>query len=69
MNGGTVYAVYDYDSQREDELSFSNGESLAVLRRGDEYEKEWWWSQINGTEGYVPRNLLGVSIYDIINFN
>ena len=61
MNGGTVYGVYDYSSQRDDELSFDSGNALSVLRRGDEHEREWWWSQINGKRGYVPRNLLGVS--------
>ena len=29
--------------------------------REDEDEIEWWWARLNDKEGYVPRNLLGVS--------
>jgi hypothetical protein len=36
---------------------------LTILRKGDESEREWWWARnIDGHEGYVPRNLLGVNI-------
>ena len=65
MNGGVVYAVYDYEPQNGDELSLTTNDRLTVVRRGDEYEREWWW--VNGSEdnaGYVPRNLLGVSIFN-----
>ena len=37
------------------------GDELIVLRKGDDYEREWWWSRLSDHEGYVPRNLLGVS--------
>lgn len=60
MNGGVVYAVFEYDAQNSDELSFKEGERLVILRKGDEYEREWWWAQLAEKEGYVPRNLLGV---------
>ncbi|GFS43326.1 apoptosis-stimulating of p53 protein 1, partial [Nephila pilipes] len=56
-----VYALYDYDSQNSDELSFRDSDQLVVLRKGDDLEREWWWSKHNDREGYVPRNLLGVS--------
>lgn len=62
MNGGLVYAVYDYESEAGDELSFQCGDELTILRRGDEYEREWWWGQLNDAQGYIPRNLLGVSL-------
>lgn len=61
LSGGVVYAVFDYTAQQPDELSFEAGQQLTVLRKGDESEREWWWSRLNDKEGYVPRNLLGVS--------
>lgn len=61
MNKGLVYALWDYTAQHPDELSFSEGNALAVLRRSDDVETEWWWARFNDREGYVPRNLLGVS--------
>jgi hypothetical protein len=61
LNGGRVSAVYDYEAQNTDELTFRMGDELIVLRKGDDYEREWWWSRLNDHEGYVPRNLLGVS--------
>ena len=61
LNGGIVYAVFDYEAQNSDELSFTIGDEITVLKKGDDIEKEWWWSKIHNKEGYVPRNLLGVS--------
>lgn len=60
LNGGVVYAVFDYDAKNEDELSFRLNDQITVLRKGDEKEKEWWWSRLGDKEGYIPRNLLGV---------
>jgi apoptosis-stimulating of p53 protein 1 len=65
MNEGIVYAVYTYDAESNDELTFHEGDSMMVLRKGDEVEKEWWWSRREGrqddqAEGYIPRNLLGL---------
>ncbi|XP_053213340.1 putative uncharacterized protein DDB_G0286901 [Panonychus citri] len=60
MNDGIVYAVYDYDSQSSDELSFKDSDCITILRRGDEDEKDWWWARLSDKEGYVPRNLLGL---------
>lgn len=62
LNSGVVYAVYDYEAHNSDELSFKEGDKLVVLRKGDEWEREWWWSRLNDQEGYIPRNLLGVCI-------
>ena len=31
-----------------------------MVRKGDELEKEWWWATGGGSEGYIPRNLLGL---------
>lgn len=60
LNNGAVYALYDYEANNSDELSFKTGECIIVLRKGDENEREWWWSKLNNKEGYVPRNLLGL---------
>lgn len=60
LNNGKVSAVYEYEAQNSDELSFEIGDELVVLRKGDDFEREWWWSRHNDREGYVPRNLLGL---------
>lgn len=60
-NHGVVYAVYSFTAQNDDELSFSSGEKLTVLRKGDDVESLWWYSRFQKKEGYVPRNYLGVS--------
>uniref|UniRef100_A0A8C1T5G0 Protein phosphatase 1, regulatory subunit 13Bb n=1 Tax=Cyprinus carpio TaxID=7962 RepID=A0A8C1T5G0_CYPCA len=62
MNKGVVYALWEYEAQSADELSFQKGDAITVLRRKDDTETEWWWSKLNDKEGYVPRNLLGVAL-------
>lgn len=60
MNRGVVYALWDYSSENPDELSFREGDCMTIVRREDEDEIEWWWARMGDTEGYIPRNLLGV---------
>ncbi|XP_052441805.1 apoptosis-stimulating of p53 protein 1 isoform X2 [Carassius gibelio] len=60
MNKGVVYALWEYEAQSADELSFQEGDAITVLRRKDDTETDWWWSKLNDKEGYVPRNLLGL---------
>ncbi|XP_017768296.1 PREDICTED: apoptosis-stimulating of p53 protein 1 isoform X2 [Nicrophorus vespilloides] len=60
LSGGAVFSVFEYAAQQPDELSFTAGQQLTVLRKGDESEREWWWSRLGDKEGYVPRNLLGL---------
>ncbi|XP_047466542.1 apoptosis-stimulating of p53 protein 1-like isoform X2 [Mugil cephalus] len=60
MNKGLVYTLWDYTAQQADELSFSEGDAVTVLRRRDDTETEWWWARLNDREGYIPRNLLGL---------
>lgn len=62
-NNGVVYALYDFNSEGHDELSFKMGDCLIILRKGDSQEEEWWWGCLEGMEGYIPRNLIGVSFY------
>lgn len=62
LNNGEVFAVFSYTAQQSDELSFIVNDRLTILRKGDDAEREWWWAKaVDGKEGYVPRNLLGVS--------
>ncbi|XP_061097807.1 apoptosis-stimulating of p53 protein 1-like isoform X2 [Conger conger] len=60
MNKGAVYALWDYEAQSADELSFQEGDAITVLSRKDDSETDWWWARLNDKEGYVPRNLLGL---------
>ncbi|KAI1295656.1 Apoptosis-stimulating of p53 protein 2 [Halotydeus destructor] len=60
LNGGVVFAVYSYDAQNADELSFKDGDQITIIRKNDEEEREWWWAKFKAAEGYVPRNLLGL---------
>ena len=55
--------MYEYRAVNGDELNFREGDRLSIVRKGDDQENEWWWAK-NGLdkEGYVPRNLLGVSL-------
>lgn len=65
MNNGAVYAVFDYTNENPDELDLCIGDKFTVLKKGDEHEKEWWWARNDSAEvyGYIPRNLLGVSVF------
>lgn len=60
LNGGVAYGVFDYDAHNPDELSFSEGDMVLVLRKGDDAESHWWWARLRDHEGYLPRNLLGL---------
>ncbi|XP_053331545.1 apoptosis-stimulating of p53 protein 1 isoform X2 [Spea bombifrons] len=60
MNKGLVYGLWDYEAQNGDELAFREGDAVAVLRRKDDAETDWWWARLNDKEGYVPKNLLGL---------
>ncbi|XP_034537443.1 apoptosis-stimulating of p53 protein 2a isoform X2 [Notolabrus celidotus] len=60
MNRGVVYGLWDYNSENPDELPYREGDCMTILRREDEDEIEWWWARMGDTEGYIPRNLLGL---------
>ncbi|XP_078389197.1 relA-associated inhibitor [Cetorhinus maximus] len=60
MNNAVVYALWDYEAENSDELSFREGDTITILRRGDKEENNWWWASLFGREGYVPYNLLGL---------
>eukprot|EP00079_Xenopus_tropicalis_P038287 XP_017952058.1 PREDICTED: apoptosis-stimulating of p53 protein 1 isoform X3 [Xenopus tropicalis] len=60
MNKGLVYALWDYEAQNADELSFREGDAVSIVKRKDDVETEWWWARLNDKEGYAPKNLLGL---------
>ncbi|XP_053291633.1 apoptosis-stimulating of p53 protein 2 isoform X1 [Pleuronectes platessa] len=60
MNRGVVYGLWDYTSENPDELTFGEGDCMTIIHREDEDEMEWWWARMADTEGYIPRNLLGL---------
>ncbi|XP_023297816.2 apoptosis-stimulating of p53 protein 1 isoform X1 [Lucilia cuprina] len=61
LHNGEVYAVFSYEAQNSDELTFNVNDHLVILRKGDDAESEWWWAKNEqNEEGYVPRNLLGL---------
>uniref|UniRef100_UPI00398F18A5 relA-associated inhibitor isoform X2 n=1 Tax=Pristiophorus japonicus TaxID=55135 RepID=UPI00398F18A5 len=60
MNNAVVYGLWDHKAESSDELSFRDGETITILRRGDRDEGNWWWASLYGREGYVPYNYLGL---------
>lgn len=48
-----VIAVYDYQAQREDELSFLKGSVINVISKDG---SEWWQGELNGQTGLLPFN-------------
>lgn len=61
MNNGEVFAVFDYNKENPDELDLRIMDKFTVLKKGDEHEREWWWARKGDREGYIPRNLLGLT--------
>jgi len=48
-------AIFDYNAEEEDELSFSVGDILYIL---DQSEDDWWKARCKGKEGLIPSNLV-----------
>ncbi|KAK1128818.1 hypothetical protein K0M31_019963 [Melipona bicolor] len=48
-----VMALYPYQAQNEDELSFEKGDVITVLAKD---EAEWWKGELNGVSGVFPSN-------------
>jgi len=59
-NSGTVHSLFDYTACNSDELSFHAGEEILIVRKRDDVEKDWWWARLRESEGYIPRNYIGV---------
>lgn len=70
-NQATVYALYSYEKENDDELSFQCFEQLVVLDKHEDEEKDeandgWWTcrSLVDKKEGLAPKNYLGVSLFE-----
>ncbi|KJE97244.1 hypothetical protein, variant 1 [Capsaspora owczarzaki ATCC 30864] len=50
----TAIALYDYIAQREDELSFSEGDTIILISTEIEDAEGWCIAQHNGNTGLVP---------------
>lgn len=64
MNGGRVFAAYDFEPCQSDELKMIDGDELLVLKRDETSGQRGWWLAKNirtTQEGLVPRNYLAVS--------
>lgn len=46
-------ALYPYQAQNEDELSFDKGDVINVLSKD---EAAWWKGELNGASGVFPSN-------------
>lgn len=48
-----MIALYDFEAQEEDELSFHKGDHIQVLK----YDTSGWWlGKLNGKYGLFPSN-------------
>ncbi|KAI8375609.1 hypothetical protein EDC96DRAFT_605102 [Choanephora cucurbitarum] len=55
----TVYAVHDFRAENEDEIGFSEGETILVLQRDDGYHDGWWKGQNMRNEiGLFPKSYI-----------
>ena len=53
MSVDQVVAVYSYQAQRDDELSFAVDDIITVVDRSD---CDWWRGQLRGQIGMFPSN-------------
>ena len=52
----TVTALYDYEAQAHDDLSFSAGDVIEITQR-TENTNEWWTGKVDGRQGQFPGKL------------
>merc|ERR1712083_794387 len=48
-----VIAIYDYNADKEDELTFQEGQIIYVLKKNDD---GWWEGVMEGITGLFPGN-------------
>ena len=48
-----VLAIYDYNADKEDELTFQEGQTIYVLKKNDD---GWWEGVMEGITGLFPGN-------------
>eukprot|EP01133_Synstelium_polycarpum_P004330 gene4330-5057_t len=49
----TVKALYDYDAASQDELSFKEGDQIAIIQKDN---GGWWEGELKGKRGWIPAN-------------
>ena len=49
-------ALYDYQAQQSDELSFVKGNVITVLSKD---HPDWWMGELGGNTGIFPANFVG----------
>ena len=54
-----VNAIYDYAADKEDELTFSEGSTIYVLKKNDD---GWWEGVMNGVTGLFPGNYVEATL-------
>jgi len=52
-NRPKLVALYDYNAQGQDEISFKEGDTLFLIEKT---ETGWWEGEINGKKGLFPGN-------------
>ncbi|ESO08088.1 hypothetical protein HELRODRAFT_190881 [Helobdella robusta] len=51
-----MLVLYDFQSDRDDELSFKSGDVITVISKP---HAEWWNGELNGAQGIFPANFVG----------
>ncbi|XP_062862734.1 nostrin [Trichomycterus rosablanca] len=46
-------ALYDYSSEKQDELNITEGDQIEILQKED---SGWWFGEVNGKKGFFPSN-------------
>jgi amphiphysin len=59
----TVTALYDYEAQAHDDLSFSAGDVIEIVQRTDN-QNEWWTGKTEGRQGQFPGRFL--TLYSLV---
>lgn len=54
-----VVAIYDYNADKEDELSFTEGSLIYVLKKNDD---GWWEGVMDGITGLFPGNYVEATV-------
>lgn len=51
-------ALYDYEAQTEDELSFPEGAIIRILNKDNQEDDGFWEGEFNGSVGVFPAVLV-----------
>jgi hypothetical protein len=54
-----VVAIYDYNADKDDELTFQEGSTIYVLKKNDD---GWWEGVMDGITGLFPGNYVEQSV-------